>query len=157
MPFLFLFTFGIAYSDRLKSNKPFENINLWLLIIPIYMGLILMLPAHYYNSRFFYAPAMFVVLHYLWHKFEAVKSAKLLLTFGKLSLWIYLVHFSVESLFVNLLPYDFNYSVFVYILLITILTTAASGVVAKLFENVYFQFLGLVKKKPLHSLFVKGD
>ncbi len=156
-PLLFLFTFGMAYSGKLKSQKPFGNISTWALIIPIYIGLQFMLPAHYYNSRFFYAPALFVVLHYLWYKFRALEKVKVLQTLGKLSLWIYLVHFSIESFFVNLIPYGFNYSVFIYILLITILTTVASGALAKLFENVYFQFLSLVEKKFLHVFLVKGN
>ncbi|OGM32717.1 hypothetical protein A2803_01530 [Candidatus Woesebacteria bacterium RIFCSPHIGHO2_01_FULL_44_21] len=131
-PFLFLFAFGIANSQQLKANKPFNNISSWALIIPIYIGLQFMFPAHYYNSRFFYAPALFVVLHYLWYKFKALEKVKALQTLGQLSLWVYLIHFSAESFFVNLIPYGFDYSVFIYILLTTVLTTVVSGVGAKI-------------------------
>lgn len=134
-PFLFLFAFGMAYAEKLKSKKTFDNIDVWLLIIPIYIGLQFMLPGRYFNSRFFYAPALFVVLHDTWHKFEAVQNAKILGSMGRLSLWIYLIHFSVESFFVNLLPYDFGYSVFLYILLITVLTAVGSWVISLLFSK----------------------
>lgn len=138
-PFLYLFAFGLAYSEQLKKSKPFENINSWALIIPIYIGLQFMLPAHYYNSRFFFAPALFVVLHYAWHKFKAIEKLRVFETLGQLSLWIYLVHFSIESFFVNLIPYNFNYSVYLYIFLITVLTVVGSGVVALIVSKIYLK------------------
>lgn len=138
--YLFLFAFGQACSAYLKGSKPFSNINAWLFILPVYFGLQLMLPAHYYNSRFFYAPAMFVVLHYVWHKTKSLKKFKIVQTLGQLSLWVYLIHFSIESFLVNLIPFNFDYSVYLYIFLITILTTIASGVVA----NTIKQQLGFI-------------
>jgi len=135
-PFLFLFTFGMAYSDKLKSNKPLDIRNLSL-VIPIYVGLQLMLPGHYYNSRFFYAPALFVVLHYVWYKTKSLGNIIFLQTFGKFSLWIYLIHFSIESFFVNIIKFSFSYSVYLYVLLISVLTTIVSGIGAHILSKTY--------------------
>lgn len=148
--FLFLFAFGMAFSERLKSLKPIKNIDPWLIITLAYAVLQFMFPAHYYNSRYFYAPALFVVAHWLWAKAGFIRNIRIIQSFGILSLWVYLVHFSVESFFVNLLPYDFSYSVYLYILIITGLTMAGSGAVAKVLEYVYLQLLGLINKKSLH-------
>jgi len=136
-PFLFLFAFGMVYSEKLKSKTPFENINFWLLIIPIYIGLQFVFPGHYFNSRYFYAPALLVVIHYVWYKYEFLRSLRFLTRFGRLSLWVYLIHFSIQSFLIGLIVYNFNYSVFIYILLISALTAIISGLVAKHLNRFY--------------------
>jgi len=136
-PFLFLFAFGIVYSEKLKSKTPFENINFWLLITPIYIGLQFILTGHYFNSRYFYAPAFLISIHYTWYKFDFLKKLNFFVMFGKLSLWIYLVHFSVQSFLVRLIIYDFSYLVFVYIFLISALTAIASGIISAILDKIY--------------------
>jgi surface polysaccharide O-acyltransferase-like enzyme len=136
-PFLFLFAFGIAAGERFKKNTITYDINPYLITILIYVVLQFMLPAHYYNSRFFFAPAMFALLHFAWVKVKTIRNITALQTFGKLSLWIYLVHFSMESFLVNTIQYNFSYPVYFYLLIISVLTVVGSGVAAGLFEKLY--------------------
>ncbi len=136
-PFLYLFAFGMVYSEKLKSKAPFENINFWLLIIPIYIGLQFILPGHYFNSRFFYAPALLVSIHYAWYKFDFLRKLSFFVMFGKLSLWVYLIHFSIQSFLVRLIIYDFSYLVFIYIFLISALTTIVSGIISAMLDKIY--------------------
>lgn len=128
--YLFFFAFGVYWSERLKSKKPVEKIEPWLIIVLAYAVFQFIFPAYYYNTRYFFAPAMFIVFHWLWNRSNFLKNLKIIQTLGKLSLWIYLIHFSIESFFVNLLPYDFSYSVYLYILIITGLTMVGSGFVS---------------------------
>lgn len=136
--YLFLFAFGVANSQRLKnkSQKGVGDVYPWLIIILIYVTLQFMLPEHYYNTRFFYAPAALVVLKWLWEALPIVKKASFVVFAGQLSLWIYLVHFPIEAFFVNTIAYNFTYPAYFYAFLITATTALASWVLAKVLSKI---------------------
>lgn len=136
-PFLFLFAFGVYHRNTFAAEAKLPRVDYLVLLITIYVALCFVFPGHYYNSRFFYAPAVFMVLHFAYHKFVFFQKISLLQSLGKMSLWVYLVHFSIEELWVKIISHSAITSVYLYILLISILTVSFSGVVGYVLNRVY--------------------
>lgn len=136
-PYLYLFSFGLAYRNVLKSDESVQTLSPWLIAILSFLVLQFMFPAHYYNSRYFYAPALFMVLHFTYHKFLFLGKISLLHGLGRISLWVYLVHFSIEEFLMKIISHNALSSVYLYILLISILTVTVSGVLSKAAASIY--------------------
>ncbi len=101
LPFLFLFCYGMYFRDRFldyKANK--DELFIWLMIIMADIILMVVGQDYYYNQRYFYGPALFNVLFFF--RTSIVKQrwlSKTFFAFGKNSLWVYLVHFSLMWVF----------------------------------------------------------
>lgn len=133
--YLYLFAFGMVYSDNLKQGKAIGKLDWWLILVLVYVVLLFIFPSYYYNVRYFFAPAVLVSFYYFWKGRGQRLVPKFILKFGKFSLWIYLIHFIVEDFMINLISFGFSYPVFVYIILITILTITTTGVMVQFIKN----------------------
>lgn len=127
-PFLFLVAFGLYHRKALVAKGNLPKIDHILVLVMVYVALCFVFPGHYYNSRFFYAPAVFLLMKHAWENFVPTRKLKLIQSYGQSSLWIYLLHFPIQMLLFWLLPYSGGYSVFLYVFMITILAVVGSGV-----------------------------
>ena len=98
--FLFFFSYGMYFREyylNYEGNK--KEFYVWLMILLGYVLIVLVLPGRYYNHRYFYGIALFNVLFYYKDKILSWKKVtKFFSSFGKNSLWIFLIHFSLMSL-----------------------------------------------------------
>lgn len=101
--YLFFFFYGIYTREHFLNYKKHINktqLYYWLLVIVLYIAIFCILPDRYYNVRFFYSIAIFNLLFYF--KYKIIKFHKItnfFISFGKISLWIFLLHFDILVIF----------------------------------------------------------
>lgn len=114
LPFLFLFCYGMYYRDRfLNYEVDKQEVFIWIMIILADLLIMIWGQDYYYNQRYFYGPALFNVLFFLRAGIMRCKFlSRFLLAFGKNSLWIFLVHFSLMwAIYPYFYIFEFNYYV----------------------------------------------
>jgi len=138
LPFLFFFCYGMYYRDRFldyHAEKP--EIFVWLMIILADFLIMIWGQDYYYNQRYFYGPAMFNLMFYYKDRIMGWKfGKKILLAFGKNSLWIFLTHFSVMWLmypYLYFLGLNYYLSFFIFYFM----SVVSSYLVALLCQLVY--------------------
>ncbi len=99
LPYIFFFSYGLRNREKyFNYTKNREEMALWLSILIFYIIFMIFRPEWYYNVRLFYGLAVFNLLFYFKDKFfrESVWQ-KIFISFGKNSLWVYLIHFALVS------------------------------------------------------------
>jgi len=141
-PFLFLFAYGMYFRDRFldyKSDK--QELFIWLMLILAYVLIMVAGRDYYYNQRYFYGPAMFNVLFYFR---EGIMKQKLvsrfLQAFGKNSLWIFLIHFTLMWTiypYFYIVPMNYYFRFFFFLVVSVVLSYYLALACQKLYEYAY--------------------
>jgi len=143
--FLFFFSYGLAMRDYFLDYKADKKVaRTWLYIGLVYILIVLLSDQRFYNIRLFYGLAVFhLVFYYKDYILNKMKSSKVIINFGKNSLWIFLLHFPVcIGLYLFLIKFNLNY--FITFGLIFVLTTIISYWLAKLADYLYKKFLKFI-------------
>ncbi|MCX6744163.1 MAG: acyltransferase [Candidatus Parcubacteria bacterium] len=138
LPYLFFFCYGLRCREKfLNYQKNKEELALWLAIVIFYLIFTLIMPIWYYNVRLFYGLAIFNLLFYFKDKiFKENWIGKIFIAFGKNSLWIYLIHFTIMSViyyYCSLL----NINYYLNFALVFLFTIIVSFFLAKLIQLIY--------------------
>ncbi|KKQ80723.1 MAG: hypothetical protein UT02_C0003G0022 [Parcubacteria group bacterium GW2011_GWC2_38_7] len=135
-PFLFLFAYGVYFRDRFLNYQS-DKQELW--------G-----NEYYYNQRYFYGPALFNVLFFFRAGIMRNKVvSRLLLAFGKNSLWIFLIHFPLMlALYPYILMFNFNYYLtFLITFIISIGTSYLLALICQMIYNYVIEKVDFKKSK----------
>lgn len=145
VPYLFFFAWGIYMRDGVLERTFGVVYWPWVLILLLYVGIFSLSGVdRFYNSRFFYGPAVFVLLYVLYqHDYFKILCERCFSYIGRHSLWIFMTHYVV-------LEYLFSLSVsgilfqsiagVVLISLIAVVTSVAVGLLATLLWSTLERF-----------------
>ncbi len=152
-PYLFFFVYGFAKrNDFLNYKKNFHEFVGWLCITVLYLLVVYMKPALFYNSQFFYGVALFSIFFYFKEFFTKSKILnKTLIYLGKNSLWIYLLHFFILQAIVGrfqTITKNYYLDFFVFFILAVAVTIPAAWLVKKIYDY-FFSLLNTKKQKTL--------
>jgi len=136
--FLFLFCYGIYARDKfLNYKRNFNELLFWLLIVFIYFIFNFINPEIYYNTRLFYGLAVFNILFYFKDYLASKKIFyKLIISFGKNSLWVYLIHFYILS-FIYSVFLNFNLNYYFNFFIVFIISLVVSYFISYLVKLLY--------------------
>lgn len=146
--FLFFFSYGIYFRDYfLDYKQDIKELYIWWLIVAAYLLLVLAFPEKYYNHRYFYGLAIFNLLFYYKDKIlNCKKLSNFLASFGKYSLWIFLIHFELMILIYPwIIHRGWNYYVVIIFFFIDSLIISYFGAV--LCSWLYNKFIKYLTKK----------
>ena len=150
-PFLFLFAYGVYFRDRfLNYQSDKQELFIWLMIILADLLIMLWGNEYYYNQRYFYGPALFNVLFFFRAGIMRNKVvSRLLLAFGKNSLWIFLIHFPLMlALYPYILMFNFNYYLtFLITFIISIGTSYLLALICQMIYNYVIEKVDFKKSK----------
>jgi peptidoglycan/LPS O-acetylase OafA/YrhL len=152
LEFLFFFFYGIYYrNDFLQYQRARHKKELWFwgLIITLYLIYSLVYPIKLYNNRYFYGIAIFNLLFYFRNYLMSNSLVnKILTSFGRLSLWIFLLHFAVVYgcyYLINLASVNDYFNFFSVSILAIIISYLVAFMSFKLYN---IAIIGLVKSMP---------
>ncbi len=139
--FLFFFVFGIYAKEYYLSNSQKFSVGeiiFWSLMVFIFIMEALLLQEVLYNARFLYGLGVlnlfFMLKNKLFGKINPL--TKILSRFGKLSLWIFLLHFQLEEFILNIIV-NFSNNVYLNFLFVFFVTTIATFVLASICDFFY--------------------
>lgn len=100
IPYMYYFAYGIRMRNRIFDNKTNskKDLPIFYLIILTCVLTYITINEHHFNLNFFYGIAVFHTLYALRNYIITSKCARYIATIGKLSLWIYLLHFPIVYL-----------------------------------------------------------
>ena len=138
MPFLYFFSYGIANRNYFLNSTSKKHISLpFFLLVIVYLIFSILWTDYYYNMVYVFGVAVWNLFFIYQYELTTSWFTKLLAKIGKISLWIYFVHFSVILLMCRLLD---NSNIFLYIVSTYLISVAISYYLAKflyvLYENV---------------------
>lgn len=139
--YLFFFAFGISQKDRFLSKNYYLNnkqkltfsiLILWFLFYASYFQV------YFYNTLYFYAPALFVLFFLLKDNVNK-KPLKLFSYLGRNSLWIYLIHYLlIQFLAPYVLALSSNFYLQYFYFIVVVLPVS---VLVSLFVGYTYKFL----------------
>lgn len=142
--YLFFFCYGMYMRDFFLTagQKDKREISMWGALVAIFIAISLYLPEMYFNFQIFYGLAIFNILYYYKDAIERYfkKIYTALASIGKLSLWVFLLHFPIARL-VYLEVVEMGESLVVEIVLIFGITSILSISATILCDKLYSYFL----------------
>jgi peptidoglycan/LPS O-acetylase OafA/YrhL len=148
--FLFFFVWGIYMREQLLVTGTQRIFKPWIALIALFSVYYLVFPGDYYNMRPYYGLSVFMLLYFLFTSgWVHAKIETSLAWLGKLSLWIFLLHFPLMEwafpyFFTYLhLPLGAGFMLVVVSLLSVVLSVAAAYVANELYSRV----VGLIKRR----------
>jgi len=135
--FLFFFFYGMCIREWIIHSEHNNNPHPWIGMLLIYifytLSAVMLDPvgAHFYNEQFLFAlPLLHLCLVYRKQLLSGTLVKKILLSFGRHSLWIYLLHYIIVALLYRIgfqmnMPY---YIFYIALLTISILLSYVVGV-----------------------------
>lgn len=141
-PYLFFFVYGFAKRDDfLHYQKNPKELAGWLCISAFYLLVVIIKPALFYNSQFFYGVALFNILFHFRKSLTKSKIInKTMVYLGQNSLWIYLLHFFIlEALVRRLREITGNYYLdfFIFFILALVATIPSAWVAKKIYDGFF--------------------
>ncbi|PLX20323.1 hypothetical protein C0584_06285 [Candidatus Parcubacteria bacterium] len=156
--YLFFFAYGISLKNRFLNSevsytKPEKYFWVGSVFVYIIIIILIVIPnveigGYFYNTRLFYAIALFNVFFIFKEHIEKFFAFELFSSLGKNSLWIYLIHYFVlQALFAIILKIG---NAFYFQYLIFVIFGVPLSVVASLFtKKIYNSFFSLLIIKPV--------
>lgn len=134
--YLFFFAYGISKRNYFLNNIPNKKETVqWLFLIFIFVVLLIVNPAKYYNVRLIYGVTLFNMFFILKDKINLRKYFNLLIIkFGQNSLWIFLIHYLIVRVLGENLS---KQSLWIYSTSLIIPSIILSYWLAKLLDHLY--------------------
>lgn len=161
-PHLIFFVYGMVRKNIfVKKTSPIwkELIYLYLLLQVIIIFLIKysnfqktffeIITFSFYNTQYYFGFAViFTLFRYLSkNKQKISKTKSTLASLGKISLWIFLIHFPIQELIFNLLP--IKKYIFIQFTIGTFLTLLITILISTFLERIYKKLLDFVRLKKV--------
>lgn len=145
LPFLYFFSYGIANREYFLSNNPkkYSRSSLWL-VITIYLAFTIFWADYYYNMVYIYGVAIWNLFFAYQHQFTKSWLTEYIANMGKITLWIYLIHFPVVLLMYRLLD---NSNIFLYTVGTYLSSVVISYYVATFLSMVYSRVTARIYQK----------
>lgn len=103
IPFVFFFVWGIYMKPPVLEGRVPQQWPLWLAVVGLYVVLQGIVGIErMYNLRFFFGPAAFLLVYWVyWRGWFEAWFVKYVAEVGRLSLWIFLLHFPILQLLIH--------------------------------------------------------
>lgn len=133
-PYVYYFAYGIARrNDYLKKHvKQIFNWNI-LIVIVAYLVFIVVRPEYYFNMVYIYGIAVWEILYGVSNKLKESWITRPVALIGRMSLWIFFVHFFIVMLMYQIFS---SGNVLISIVVIYITATILSFFIAKLLNKI---------------------
>jgi len=161
-PYLIFFVYGMVRTNILvtKPSKKWKKLIYLYIILQIALIFFIkwfdfqktffeIMTFYFYNTQYYFGFAvMFTLFRYLSKNNQKVSKAKsILASWGRISLWIFLVHFPIQELVFNLMP--IKQYIFVQLIFSTFLTLLITILISTFLEKTYKKLLDFVRLKKV--------
>ncbi len=146
-PFLFFFVYGTKHQNFfIRFDRQKIKLVWWLAGIFLYLLIFFIQPSGYFNHRLFFGPVILIILFYFKNLFtKQTFIFNFICRLGKISLWIFLIHFPiVQAFFYKLKTAPINF--YAKFILVFIISTILSIAVSWFCSWIYKKLLGYFPK-----------
>jgi peptidoglycan/LPS O-acetylase OafA/YrhL len=150
--YLFFFAFGIAKRTTFLTQSFRIKLTYPVLLICMYLLYYLFDTAYYYNFRPFYGIALFVLLYAAKDRLLSSAIVKDVGSFiGRLSLWIFLLHFVIVEYFYFLIRESGLFGYWASFVLVFVSAAVVSVVLSYIVHTMYDVIVSLFIQKTQHN------